>query len=80
MSPNLLAQLQDIMRDVFDDDHLTVTRASTAAEVPDWDSLTHISLIVAVEKRFGVRFTHPEIENLKNVGEFLDLLQAKTTA
>ena len=80
MSPNLLSQFQDIMRDVFDDDRLTVTRATTAADVPDWDSLTHISLIVAVEKRFGVRFTHPEIENLKNVGEFLDLLQAKTTA
>ena len=77
---DLLSELQGIMRDTFDDDALVITRRTTAAEVPDWDSLTHISLIVAVEKRFGVRFTHGEIEHLQDVGEFLDLLEAKTTA
>jgi len=80
----ILGQFQEIMREVFDDDELSVSRETTATDVEGWDSLMHINLIIAVEKRFGVRFATAEISGLKgegqNVGTFLDLVQQKLQA
>src|SRR5262245_57330334 len=64
-------------RDILDDDAVVLTEATTAADVPGWDSFNHINLVVAVEKSFGVRFRTHEIENLRNVGEFVDMIQAR---
>ncbi len=78
MSQNIqITDLQEIMIDIFDDDDLTITRDTTADDIDDWDSLTHISLIIAIEKKWNVKFSHAEISELKNVGEFLDLLSTK---
>jgi len=78
---DLQAQFEEIMQEVFDDDELSISRATTANDVEGWDSLMHINLIIAVEKRFGVRFATAEISGLKgegqNVGTFLDLVQDK---
>ncbi len=49
----------------------------TAEEVEEWDSLNHINLVIAVEGAFKVRFTTPEVGNLANVGEFINLLKGK---
>ena len=65
------------MRDVFDDDDLEISLATTAEEVEDWDSLSHIRLIVAVERKFGFKFKNSEIEALKNVGELVNLVETK---
>ena len=77
----LLDDLNDVLRTVFDDDSLTVTLASTADDVDGWDSMMHINVIIAVEKRFGVKFAAAEINGLKgegqNVGTFLALLAKK---
>jgi len=77
----LLDDLNDVLRTVFDDDSLTVTPASTADDVDGWDSMMHINVIIAVEKRFGVKFAAAEINGLKgegqNVGTFLALLAKK---
>lgn len=67
-----------LFREVFDRQDLVLSRATTAREVPEWDSLMHIQIIVAAEKKFGVRFAPGEIEGLKNVGEFLDLILRKS--
>jgi len=76
-----LNQLQDIFRDVFDDDELEISRETTAADVDGWDSLMHINLIIAIEKAFGLKFATAEISDLKedgrNVGDFADLVQRK---
>lgn len=72
-----LDKLQDLMRDVFDDDNLLITPDTKADDIDDWDSLTHISLIVAIEKQFSIKFSHGEIQNLNNVGEFLNLVNSK---
>ncbi len=73
----LLEKVQEIFRDVLDDEEIVLEDASTADQVEGWDSLTHIQLIVAIEKKFKVKFTSKEILSWKNVGELLDCLQSK---
>lgn len=73
----VLAELNQVMRDVFDDDDLDVGPDATAHDVPGWDSQAHVMLIVAAEQRFGVRFRTAEFESLRNVGEFVELISAK---
>jgi acyl carrier protein len=71
------SRLTPIFRDVFNDDALVVTEGMTAAEVPTWDSLSNINMIIAVEKVFAVKFSIKDVRNLKNVGELLDLIKRK---
>jgi len=65
-------KLNEVFRDVFDDEDITVSDETTAADIEDWDSLEHINLIVAVERAFGIKFTMGETTGLKNVGEMAD--------
>jgi acyl carrier protein len=69
--------LTAVLRDVFDDETLVLHPAMTAADVENWDSLTHINLITAVERKFKVRFTTAEVTSLKNVGELASLIRRK---
>ena len=71
------AALTDTIRDVFDDDAITIGPETTAADIPEWDSQAHINLVVAVESQFGVRFRTAEFESLRNVGDFVRLIMAK---
>ena len=73
----IVSRLTPIFRDVFNDDALVVSEGMTAADVPTWDSLSNINMIVAVEKAFGVKFSIKDVRNLKNVGELLDLIMRK---
>ena len=73
----LLEQIQVIFRDVLDDEEIVLTEASTAEDVEGWDSLTHIQLIVAIEKHYKIKFSSREILSWKNVGELVDCLAAK---
>ena len=70
---DVIAKLQGIFDNVFLEP-VVLTRAISAKDVPEWDSLTHISLMVAVEKEFSVRFRVGEVEQTHNVGEFADLI------
>jgi acyl carrier protein len=69
--------LKEVMRDVFDDDSIEPTRSMTAQDVEGWDSLSHIRLMVSIEKRFKVRFTNAEVEKLRNVGDLLEAINSK---
>ena len=69
----IIAQLQIIFDNVFLEP-VALTPSISAKDVPEWDSLTHISLMVSVEKAFGVRFRVGEVENARNVGQFADLI------
>jgi acyl carrier protein len=71
------SRLTPLFRDVFNDDGLVVSEGMTAADVPTWDSLSNINMIIAVEKAFGVKFSIKDVRNLKNVGELLDLIKRK---
>jgi acyl carrier protein len=77
---NLLPQVQEIFRAVFDQPDLVITRESDASNVAGWDSLMHVTLIAALMQKFGIRFALGELEDLKNVGDLLDLTQAKLRA
>ena len=69
--------LTEVFRQVFDDDSIVLTRETTANDIEEWDSLTHINLVVAVEARFKVKFALGELQTLKNVGEMIDLVNKK---
>jgi acyl carrier protein len=70
---DVIAKLQTIFDNVFLEP-VVLTPALSAKAVPEWDSLTHISLMVTVEKTFSVRFRVGEVEATRNVGEFADLI------
>lgn len=66
--------LQEIFRDVFDDDELELTAETTANDIEDWDSFAQIQLAVAIEKHFNIHFKVDEVGSLKNVGEMIQLI------
>jgi acyl carrier protein len=73
----IVSRLTPIFRDVFNDDALVVSEGMTAADVPTWDSLSNINMIIAVEKAFGAKFSIKDVRNLKNVGELIELIKRK---
>ncbi|MBO7374936.1 MAG: acyl carrier protein [Lachnospiraceae bacterium] len=74
---DIYTKLNEVFRDVFDDDSITVNDNTTANDIEDWDSLEHINLVVAVENCFKIKFNMGEVAALKNVGEMVDLISAK---
>lgn len=62
-------QVKQIMTEVFDNDHILISETTTPDEVEEWDSLSHIQLVVALEKAFGTRFTAAEIQQWQKVGD-----------
>ena len=70
-----LDRLNQVFQDVFDDDELTVTPRTTAQDVEGWDSQAHVTLMVNVEKAFGLRFSSSEVAALKKAGELVDLIE-----
>jgi acyl carrier protein len=78
----MLKQLKEILVDVLDVDapdvdDLVLTRETTANDVEGWDSLTHIQIVVAVEKSFKVRFTSREIQTWNSIGDLIDCIASK---
>jgi acyl carrier protein len=70
-------KLTPVFRDVFDDETLIPTATMSAEDVEDWDSLSHIRLVVAVEKAFSIRFSTAELGTLKTVADLAGLIAAK---
>ena len=72
-----LARLNEVFQDVFEDDDLKINRGTTASDVEGWDSMMHVTLLINIEKAFGVKFTSSEVARLTSVGDLLDLIEAK---
>ena len=73
----ILAEVQEIFRDTLDNEDIILIDATTANDIEEWDSLTHIQLIVAVEKHFKIKFTSMEILSWQNVGQMVDSIRKK---
>ena len=76
-SESIYARLAPIFQEVFDDDNIIPYSNMTANDVPAWDSLSNIRLVVAVEEEFGIRFSTGEVASLSNVGEFVSVIQQR---
>jgi acyl carrier protein len=76
-SNEIISECNKIFIDQLDNSAIVLKRETTAADVEEWDSLTHIQLVVAVEKHFKIRFTTAEIQGFKNVGEMCDTIEKK---
>lgn len=75
---DIYTRLTEIFKDVFDDDSITVTSVLSAKDVDGWDSLTHIRLILTVERAFKVKFSTSEIGKMENVGDMVTLIKTRT--
>jgi acyl carrier protein len=75
--PQIYARLTELFEDVFDEDSITLTPELSAKDVDGWDSLTHIRLILTIEKAFKIKFSTSEIGKLQNVGDLVALIEAR---
>jgi acyl carrier protein len=73
----MIEEITPVFREVFDDDGINLTTSTTADDVEEWDSLTHMNLVIALELKFKIKFALGELQTLKNVGEMLDLINRK---
>ena len=71
----IMERLTVVFRDVFEDDSLVITEETNAKDIEEWDSLTHVSLIVAVQEEFDIHFSVKDIIGMKNVGEMMDIIE-----
>jgi acyl carrier protein len=74
----IYSRLTKVFEDVFEDGSILVTPELSAKDVNGWDSLTHIRLMLTVEKAFKIKFSTSEIGKLQNVGDLVRLIEAKT--
>lgn len=75
--PQIYSRLSEIFKDVFDEDSIQLRPSLSANDVEGWDSLTHIRLIMSVEKAFKIKFSTSQVRKLENVGNLVSLIQAR---
>lgn len=75
----IMARLTEVFREVFDEDELEISEQTSAADIDEWDSLTHITLVISTEREFGLRLNASELGQLKNVGALVDILEERAT-
>ncbi len=73
----IMEKVRRIFWDVFDDETLDINDSTNSSDIEDWDSLEHITLVVSMEKEFGLSFDLKEVNKLANVGEMVDLIASK---
>lgn len=76
----IIQELNPLFRNIMDNDDITVGYETSAKDIEEWDSLTHIQMVVAIEKHFKIRFKSNEIASFKNVGEMSDAIRTKLAA
>lgn len=75
----LFGKVQEIFRDIFDNEALEITDSTNSSDIDDWDSINHINLVVAIENEIHIKFSFDDLAALKNVGAMVDLMMVKMT-
>jgi acyl carrier protein len=70
-------RLVEVFHNVFDDDSIVLTNQTTAADIPQWDSVAHINLMFGIEQAFGIQFAGNELAEFRNIGELKDYLERR---
>ena len=73
----ILEEMQPIFMDVLDKDSITLNNETTADDIDEWDSLSQIQLILALEKHFKIKLSAKEIMECDNIGDMVDVIQRK---
>ncbi len=73
----IMKDVQDIFREIMENDSIVLTGESNSDQIEEWDSLTHIQLVVEIEKHFKINFTSEEIGSFENVGEMCKGIEKK---
>ena len=76
---NVITRLTDIFHEIFDEESIVLRDDMTANDIEEWDSLTHITLVLSIEKEFGMLLNASEVGDLANVGQMIDLLMDRAT-
>jgi acyl carrier protein len=71
------SKINEVFQNVFDNEDITVNDTTTSDDIEDWDSLEQINLVVAVEKKFNIKFNMREVNKFKNVGEMVDIIMTR---
>ncbi len=79
MEEKIYEKLNEIFRDIFDDEEIVVTPETNSDSIEDWDSLEHINLVVAIEKAFNMKFSMDEVTGMKDVGEMVEIIKERGT-
>ncbi len=69
--------VQDVFRDIFDDENLVIQNSTNSSDIEGWDSLRHLNLVVAIEKAFKIKFNFAELAKLKDVGCLIEMIVNK---
>ena len=77
MKYNFLKELNKIFVSYFNDKKIKLDEKTTSKKIKEWDSLAQVSLIILIEKKFKVKFSVKEVNNLKNIGDMVKLLEKK---
>jgi acyl carrier protein len=73
----IYTQLTELFRDLFANEKIVLTPETNAKNIEGWDSFNHLSVIVAVETRFGIKMKTKELDQLKNIGDLVSIIQSK---
>jgi acyl carrier protein len=72
---SILSSLQNIFEEVFDDPNLRITPETASHEIPEWDSVAQVKLVLSVEETFGIRLSSDEVTTIHSVGDFIRAIQ-----
>jgi acyl carrier protein len=75
----ILEEVTTLLRDIFAQDDLVVKPATTAVDVPGWDSMKQIEIVIAAEEKYGIRLKAREVDAMRSVGDLISLIDAKTS-
>lgn len=74
---DIIKGVNELFIEILDETDIVLSKETTASDIDEWDSLNHIQLVVAIEKRFNIRFAAGEVTGFKNVGQMCESIQEK---